>query len=69
MAVRAVEAQRAEQTRLMCPIEQAKRILQRRYAPVCSMAVYGGDPDRYVVGHRKDVTREQLLAMAERAAA
>jgi hypothetical protein len=69
MAVRAVEAQRAEQTRLMCPIEQAKRILQRRYAPVCSMAVYGGDPDLYAVGHRKDVTREQLLAMAERAAA
>jgi hypothetical protein len=43
------------------PDRAAKRILQRRYAPVCSMAVYDGDPDLFVVGHRKCVTREELL--------
>jgi hypothetical protein len=69
MAMRAVEVQRAEQARLGCPIEQAKRTLQRRYAPVCSMAVYGGDADLFIVGNRKNVTRDELLAMAARLAA
>jgi hypothetical protein len=68
IAVRAVEARRAEDARLACPIEAAKRVLQRRHAPVCSMAVHGGDPDLFQVGHRKDLSRDELLAMAERAA-
>lgn len=69
IAMRQVQNQRAEQHRLGCPIEQAKRVLQRRYAPVCSMAVHGGDPNLFQVGHRKDVSREELLAMAEKLAA
>lgn len=69
IAMRAIEAERAEQARLSCPIEQAKRMLQRRYAPVCSMAVYGGDPNLFIVGGRKNVTRDELLEMAQRVAA
>jgi hypothetical protein len=69
IAMRAVEDKRALDARLGCPVEQAKSLLQRRYAPVCSMAVYGGDPDRFVVGSRKDLTREELLDLAARFAA
>jgi hypothetical protein len=57
------------EARQECPFERAKLLLQRRYAPVCSMAVYGGDPERFQVGQRKDVTRTELLAMAARVAA
>jgi hypothetical protein len=67
--MREVEKQRAEAARLGCPIEAAKRLLQRRYAPVCSMAVHGGDPSLFQVGHRKNLTQEQLLEMAERSVA
>jgi hypothetical protein len=69
IAVRMVENRRAEDARLACPIEEAKRILQRRYAPVCSMAVYGGSPDRFVVGSKRDVTTDELLELAARIAA
>lgn len=65
----AIEAENAIQARLSDPVGQAKAKLQRRYAPVVSMAVYGGDPDLFVVGNRKGVTRDELLAMAERLAA
>jgi hypothetical protein len=69
IAMREVEKQRREEARLACPIESAKRLLQRRYAPVCSMAVHGGDPRLFQVGHRKNLTQEQLLEMAERSVA
>jgi hypothetical protein len=69
IAMRAVQTRRAEEARLFDPIEQAKTTLRRRYAPVCSMAVHGGDPNLFQVGHRKNLTGEELLAMAERIAA
>jgi hypothetical protein len=33
------------------------------------MAVYDGDPDLFKVGHRSNLTRDELLAMAARVAA
>jgi hypothetical protein len=69
LAMREVESLRVQEHRLNCPIEQAKTLLRRRYAPVCSMAVYDGDPDLFMVGSKKDVTRAELLAMAARIAA
>lgn len=60
---------RAAEARAACPIEQAKLILRRRFAPVCSMAVYGGDADLFIIGRRKDVTRDELLELAARYAA
>lgn len=65
----ALEAELEMKTRLSDPIEQAKQRLQKRYSIVCSEAVYGGDPDLFVVGSRKGVTRDQLLDMAGRMAA
>lgn len=65
----AIEAENAIQARLSDPVGQAKTKLQRRYRPVVSMAVYGGDPDIFVVGNRKGITRDELLAMADRIAA
>lgn len=69
LAMREVENLRAQEYRMTDPVEQAKTVLRRRFAPVCSMAVYEGDPDRFMVGSRKDVTRDELLAMAARIAA
>lgn len=69
MAMRVVEAQRAEEARRACPIEQAKLVLQRRGRIVYSMAVHGGASDLYFIsGLGKDLTAEQLLTEAERVA-
>lgn len=65
----AIEREQEMQDRLATPLEQAKAKLQRRYAPVVSMAIYGGDADLFVVGRRKNVTQAELLAMARRIAA
>ena len=69
LAVRAVELKRAEEQRQGCPIETAKTLLRRRFAPVCSMAVYDGDPALFCVGHRKNLTVDELLAMAAKVSA
>lgn len=61
-----IERRREDEARLADPVEQAKLALQKRYAPVCSMAVHGGDPALFMVGSRKDVSRDQLLEMAAR---
>lgn len=58
----------AERERQADPIEQAKTVLRRRYRPVVSEAVLGGDPDRFVVGSRRGLTAQDLLEMARRAA-
>jgi len=68
-AYQALVAERAREHRQADPIEQAKLKLQRRYAPVCSMTVYGGKKGLYMIGTRKDVPEQELLAMAERLAA
>jgi hypothetical protein len=67
MAMRVIIEAREQEARLSDPIERAKTLLRRRFAPVCSMVVYDGDPDLFQVGHRKNVTRDELLAMAARA--
>jgi hypothetical protein len=65
-----IEDRRAAMARQTDPVEQAKLVLQRaRIAPVCSMAVYDGDPALFRVGHRKNVTKQELLELAERHAA
>jgi multidrug efflux pump subunit AcrA (membrane-fusion protein) len=70
IAQRAVIEERAEAARLADPVEQAKLALQRRGRVVYSMAIYGGEPDRFFCsGLGKDVSAERLLAEAERLAA
>lgn len=69
IALRAVEQRRADQSRLADPVEQAKSKLRPHYAPVCSMAVYGGDPDLFIVGNRKNLPLSELLRLAARFAA
>lgn len=64
MAFRSLSATREQQEREVDPVEQAKTLLRRRYTPVCSMAVYGGPADRFVVGMRKDLTLDQMLGLA-----
>lgn len=49
-------------------VERAKLKLQRRW-PVYSMAIHGGPAHLFVVGNRKNVTEQDLLALAERMAA
>lgn len=65
----AIRERRAAEARQADPVERAKLTLQRRYAPVCSMAVYDGDPDLFMVGHRRNLTRDELLELAARVAA
>lgn len=66
-AMREIRENDEAQRRALDPVEQAKAKLQRVYRPVCSMAVYGGRADRYVVGSNRDLTEAQLLEMAGRA--
>lgn len=67
-AQRELEAMHRENGRLSDPVEQAKLRLQRaRYAPVCSMAVYGGDPALFRVGRRLNLPAYALLKLAEAA--
>lgn len=66
----AVLEQIKEEQRRTCPIEQAKiELRKQRYTPVCSMAVFGGDPALFRVGSRTNVTLDELLAIAARKAA
>lgn len=64
MAMTAAQEIISEQRRRADPIEQAKTILRRRFRPVVEEVVYGGQPGRFRVGMMKDVTAQDLLAMA-----
>lgn len=67
-AQRDLEEAHRQRNRLMDPIEQAKTILrQARYVPVCSMGVYDGDPELFRVGYRCNISRAELLSMADAA--
>lgn len=69
-AAKAILGRREAEARRSDPVERAKLVLQRaHYAPVCSMAIYDGDPDLFIVGSRKNITRDELIAWAERIAA
>jgi hypothetical protein len=64
---RQISDTRAAQARQTDPVEAAKLALQRKgVRPVCSMAVHGGRADLFMVGSRRNVTKEQLLDMAGR---
>jgi hypothetical protein len=64
----AIAAENEMRDRLASPIEQAKARLRRRYTPVVTMSVYGGSADRFRVGNHQDITKEELLDLAARAA-
>lgn len=64
----ALQAEIEMNNRMADPIELAKAILRRTYKPVVTMSVYGGSPDLFMVGQRKDITQDELLALARRAA-
>jgi flagellar biosynthesis GTPase FlhF len=68
-AYQALLREQERERRQSDPIEQAKIKLQRRYAPVCSMAIYGGPKHLYVIGQRRNVSEQELLALAEKVAA
>lgn len=61
----------AEEQRRTDPVEQAKTLLRRRYPIVVSMAytAKGGPANEYQVGHKLNVSEQDLLAMAEEVAA
>lgn len=65
----ALERELEISARMADPVEQAKASLRKRYTPVVSMSVYGGAADRFMVGSRKDLTQDELLAMAGKVAA
>lgn len=67
-AAKGIRDRLANEARLSDPIEQAKTVLRRRYVPVVSMAVFGGATDRFKVGSRNDITQDEMLEMAGRAA-
>jgi hypothetical protein len=61
----AIESRLKEEARLADPVEQAKTILRRRYAPVVSAEIVNGPAGMFVVG-RKTVSKSEMLEMAER---
>lgn len=63
---RQIQDKRAAEARQTDPVEQAKLALQKRYAPVCSMAVHGGDPALFMVGSRRNLTRAELIELADK---
>lgn len=63
--MRAIQRRRIEEARLLDPVEQAKTILRKRFAPVVG-AEFADPPGRkgtYLVG-RRIVSQAELLAMA-----
>lgn len=63
-----LEEELREEARRACPIEKAKAILRRRYAPVVSAEIVDGPAGKFLVG-RKIVSERELLAMARKLAA
>jgi hypothetical protein len=64
----AIEQRLEEERRRLDPVERAKTILRRRYAPVVGAEIVGGAAGMFVVG-RKLVNEREMLAMAEAMAA
>lgn len=60
--------QQVEIDRLADPVEKAKTVLRKRFAPVVNAEVVDGPAGKYLVG-RKFVSKAELLAWADRLAA
>lgn len=61
-----IEAQRAEQARLADPVAQAQLALQRQHRTVYRASVVNRSAKKFVVsGVKRDVTEQELVALAE----
>jgi len=67
LAQRSLAEQDERAARESCPIEQAKTILRKRFAPVCDAEIVGGKKGMFVVG-RRTLSKAEFLAEAERLA-
>jgi hypothetical protein len=63
----AIEEENRLKERLADPVEQAKHALRKRYTPVLNAETMDGPAGHYIVG-RRTVSKDELLAMAARAA-